>query len=357
MENYGRFSKSGFHQRVDEFLDVLDGICEDVEKGDVDVVFFSGDAFKNREPSTTLTVEFAKRIRRIVSNGVYVFLLVGNHDVGANDVKANTLDIYGMLDEELVVVGREVGSKVVKLKNGESLRVCMYPWSKEGYMDVDLGAYGLECDATVVMLHGTVSGAVFGAERSVAFGTDKVLDVDEFIKGVDYVALGHLHPFQVLREKPPVIYSGSPVRIDFSEDVEEKGYIIGEIKGGVCDWKFVESRACKFLTIKLDLDEENRADFAKFDVKGKIVRVVLRGESEVLAEVVEKDVYDSLSEAKYVVGVVREVTDVKKKTRVDVDVGIDPESMVDKFLEYKGYEVDGVAELAKKIIREDGNRD
>jgi len=194
MENYGGMSPSGLHQRVEEFLGVLDGICEVVERESVDVVFFCGDAFKNREPSQTLVVEFAKRVTRMRRAGAEVFLLVGNHDMPMNASKANTLDIYEALGLEGVHVGRSFRAEVVKLASGQRLRVVYAPWvmrqmlfGADGFeklsteeLGLELGKYvkgklkevagskagsygmieGAAFDATVVMCHGTVSGGI-----------------------------------------------------------------------------------------------------------------------------------------------------------------------------------------------------
>jgi len=47
----------------------------------VDLVLFCGDAYKSREPSQTHQREFAKRINRLSTAGIPIFLLVGNHDL------------------------------------------------------------------------------------------------------------------------------------------------------------------------------------------------------------------------------------------------------------------------------------
>ena len=45
----------------------------------------------------------------------------------------------------------------------------------------------------------------------------------------DYIALGHIHRKQVLNENPPMIYSGSLERLEFSDENEEKGFYIIDI--------------------------------------------------------------------------------------------------------------------------------
>jgi len=46
----------------------------------------------------------------------------------------------------------------------------------------------------------------------------------------DYIALGHIHRHQVLSQNPPVVYSGSLERLDFSEEEDDKGFYLVEIE-------------------------------------------------------------------------------------------------------------------------------
>jgi len=82
VENYGRIDpQTGLSTRLGDFLSAFDEVVDYALKENVDLVLFCGDAYKSREPSQTHQREFAKRIWRLASNDVPVFLLIGNHDL------------------------------------------------------------------------------------------------------------------------------------------------------------------------------------------------------------------------------------------------------------------------------------
>ena len=106
MENYGRLDPaSGIHGRVLDFLRRFDEVIEYGLAHEVDLVIFSGDAFKTRDPSPTYQREFARRIKKLSDEKVPTVLLVGNHDLPAMERKATSLDIFRTLAVSDVHVG------------------------------------------------------------------------------------------------------------------------------------------------------------------------------------------------------------------------------------------------------------
>src|SRR3972149_4450294 len=75
-------------------------------------------------------------------------------------------------------------------------------------------------------IHLIFSGIFSGSEKRAIYGNDPFFLVSQLaIKPFDYIALGHLHPYQNLNPKgyPAVVYSGSIDRVDFGERKEQKG--------------------------------------------------------------------------------------------------------------------------------------
>jgi exonuclease SbcD len=80
----------------------------------------------------------------------------------------------------------------------------------------------------------------------------------------DYVAMGHIHKYQVLSyARPPIVYPGSLERIDFGEERDKKGFVWVEIgepgEDGVREVRhtFHEVNARRFLKINVNADRES----------------------------------------------------------------------------------------------------
>lgn len=317
MENYGFVDKkTGLNSRLSDFLKCFDKMTDYVLENELDMVLFAGDAFKTRQPSPTYQREFAKRIKRIAANNIPVVLLVGNHDLPAAIGKADTLEIYKILDVENIYVSKEPeilrfvkleggpfildkedkeenkGSAELNFKNrgleeGKRIQIATLPWisksllaTREDYEKMSLEQVrekmsgklkktveGLAAKIdprypSVLLAHLTVAGAEFGSEQIAYIGKDIVLPLDALTRSpFNYIALGHLHKHQVLSERPLVIYSGSIDRIDFGEEKEEKGFVVLEIEKGEgeifkTNYKFIPLPARKFQTINVEISEE-----------------------------------------------------------------------------------------------------
>jgi len=83
---------------------------------------------------------------------------------------------------------------------------------------------------SILAAHVWVLNARVGTEKSMSIGQEHMLLLGSVANPVfDYVALGHIHKGQVLKECPPTVYSGSLERLDFGDEGDEKGFYLIEI--------------------------------------------------------------------------------------------------------------------------------
>ena len=258
VETYGKLDPStGLSTRIGDCLTALDQAVDAALDQQVDLFLFCGDAYKNREPSPTLQREFARRVGRLASNGVAVFLLVGNHDLPNALGRATTVEIFDTLAIRNIYVASRPGATLVQTRRGP-LQVVALPWvtpsrllSKEEHkgktlqeinrlIEEKLGSI-LDMESSsvdpgipaILAAHVLVSGARPSSESRMALmqARDALLMPSQVASSAfAYVALGHVHRHQVLNTLPPVVYAGSLQRLDFGEEKEEKGYVLVEIE-------------------------------------------------------------------------------------------------------------------------------
>jgi exonuclease SbcD len=322
MENYGRLdAATGLHTRLLDYLDRLDEALALALDENVDIVLIAGDVYKNRTPNPTHQREFARRIHRLQSAGIPIFILTGNHDISASAGKAHSVEIFDALGVEGVTIADRPRRHMITTKSGP-LQIIALPWvtrhslltrddmrsASFGEIEAELrrrldrfvydAAAQLDPDIpTVLAFHGTVDGAVYGAERAITLGQDLVLSRTTLAQpGVDYVALGHIHKHQVLGQQPPMVYPGSIDRIDFGEREEDKGVVIVELAKGDTRWRFHKLAARPFVSIELDLrdssDPLGRIETAikRQNLQEAIVRLEAKVSREQLAQLDESAV-------------------------------------------------------------------
>nr|MBP7057490.1 exonuclease subunit SbcD [Candidatus Gracilibacteria bacterium] len=128
MENYSHIDPdTGLSTRFQDWQNSLDAMIELANEQDVDMVLFTGDAFKNRDPSPTYQNAFARAIQRFSDKDRQVVLLVGNHDLPNIEHKAHTLEIYRSLDLPRVTVSKKIEKLRIDTKSGP-VEIVTWPW-------------------------------------------------------------------------------------------------------------------------------------------------------------------------------------------------------------------------------------
>jgi DNA repair protein SbcD/Mre11 len=388
MENYGHIdSSTGINSRVLDFLRRFDEVIDYGLSHDVDLVIFAGDAFKTRDPSPTLQREFARRIKRFVDANVPVVMLVGNHDLPAMEKKASSIDIYRTLGVPNVIIGWAEDVHVIETKRGKvQVATAPYPMRNrllaqaehrgksieeldktlQEIVGENIRAMAEQLDPEVPAIltgHFTVSGATYGSERSVMIGRDVAVLKSVLSDGPwDYVALGHIHKHQDLNpgRYPAMVYPGSLERIDFGEEKEAKGFCWIELEKDSTTWQFVEVNARPFVTIYLDVREEDdptlaaQGALAQVDVTDAIVRVNVRLRPEQDASLREKDLRAALHDADYIAAINRQADrDVRERLGGLSPEGMTPKQLLQKYLFAKNVDdgrIDLLAQYADRIF-------
>ncbi|MDQ0841331.1 exonuclease SbcCD subunit D [Streptomyces sp. V1I6] len=217
----------------------LDHLVATVREREVDAVLVAGDVYDRAVPPLAAVALFDEALHRLADAGVPTVMISGNHDsarrlgVGAGLIDRAGIHLrtdpagcgtpvlladehgqvacYGLPYLEPSLVRNEFGTE--KAAHETVLAAAM-----ERIRD-DLAARE-EGTRSVVLAHAFVMGGEESdSERDITVGGVCAVPSGVF-RGVDYVALGHLHGCQTITER--IRYSGSPLAYSFSETDHRK---------------------------------------------------------------------------------------------------------------------------------------
>jgi exonuclease SbcD len=304
MENYGFVDeKTGLHTRLIDFQRSFYFAIKKAIEINADCFIFAGDAYKNSHPTPTHQKILLQCFSKLIEAQIPIVIVVGNHDYPGNDSKAHALDVFNFLKIHGCHVFDTPGVKTIETKSGK-INIVGIPWpSKKHFISHSFATkhsqnlnslvqdvknfinnciYSINTQYPSVLVgHVTVEGGTFsGSERPVSIGKDPIFSVSDLrCDFFDYIALGHLHRFQNLNKKNgcPVIYSGSPEKIDFGEINDEKSFCIVDI-----DYDCKNNKKTSYETIKTpsrpmyeivfdETDKEKSIEMAEEEIKQLLV--------------------------------------------------------------------------------------
>jgi len=235
--------------RQAEFESVLEEIVSIATAEAVDVFVVAGDIFDTFSPPTDAERLLYETLTRLLSEGVQVVLVAGNHDhAGRMDALAGILKLAGI--HCVGSVPAAAGEPIhLRSRDGETaLTVIALPWVPErktfdveslgGPIEGPIQQYAAKLEQALrhfwqpaareplnlFVGHMLVDGAVVsenGGERRLHIGQSFAVPA-QALPPAQYVALGHVHRHQRLGAASPAYYSGSILQLDFGEAGQEK---------------------------------------------------------------------------------------------------------------------------------------
>ncbi|REJ47989.1 MAG: exonuclease subunit SbcD [Microcystis aeruginosa TA09] len=314
--SHGRLNpKTGLNTRLEDFMGSLSLCIDRAIATPVDLVLFGGDAFPDATPPPFVHEAFASQFRRLADANIPTVLLVGNHDQHSQGNGGVSLSIYRTLAVPGFIVGDRLTTHRITTRNGD-IQVITLPWLTRATLLTRPETEGLSLSGvnellinrlepvlegeirqldtsvpTVLLAHLMADRASLGAERFLAVGKGftvplSLLNRPQF----EYVALGHVHKHQNLNPSndPPIVYPGSIDRVDFSEEKEDKGYVLIEVAKGEVKWEFCPLPVRRFRSIEVDVSEAENPQkellkaLKKYDIQEAVIRLVYKIRSEQL---------------------------------------------------------------------------
>ncbi len=266
------------YQRLDEQREVLQEICEIAEREAVDAVIVAGDLFDNFNPSSEAMELLYSTLHRLSDNGNRaVIAIAGNHDsperIEVPDALARACGILfvGFPNMTVKPFKTRAGLELTRADNGFvelkipgndfPLRILLTPYANEQrlktFLDItdteealrahlqhhwqllanqylDNQGFNMLVTHLFFMKKGGVMPEEPDDERPILhLGGASAIYSENVPPQVHYVALGHLHRYQVIDTVPaPMVYSSSPLAYSFSEASQTKYVVLLEAGAG-----------------------------------------------------------------------------------------------------------------------------
>jgi len=193
----------------------------------------------------------------------------------------------------------------------------------------------------ILAAHVMADKALFGAERLLSAGKNLTVPLSLLAQPCfRYVALGHVHRHQVLCEKPPVVYAGSIERVDFSEEEEQKGYVLIDITPTETRFEFCPLPTRLMRTIRVDVTQsadpqtELLTRIQNTPIADGIIRLIYRLQAEQLPKINEAQIRSALATAHSYTLQPELVNEQPRQrvTQVDLSQVLDPMTVLEQYV-------------------------
>ena len=231
---------------------VMNDLISKIDETKPDFLIIAGDLYDRSVPSkeaTTLLQELLVKIN--IECNIPIFAISGNHDsrerlaIGEawfskhkfylhtrlnqafDKITIEDTDIYLLPYFEPFEAREHFEDATLTTHNSATKRVI-----DEIYKNIDMSK------TNILVAHTFVSGGLeTDSEREISVGTVENVAVEIFEK-FDYVALGHLHNPNAIKEER-IKYSGSPMAYSFSEATQTKGMRLVELTKEIFTEEFI----------------------------------------------------------------------------------------------------------------------
>ena len=271
---------------------VLDNLITEMKKINPDFLIIAGDLYDRSVPSkeaTTLLQELLVKIN--IECNVPIFAISGNHDsrerlaIGDAWFSKHKFYLHTRLEQAFDKISYE-DADIYLLPYFEPFE------AREYFEDATLTTHNaatkrvideiyknLDTNKTnILVAHTFVSGGLeTDSEREISVGTVENVAVEVFDK-FDYVALGHLHNPNAIKETR-LKYSGSPMAYSFSEASQTKGMRLIEVTKECYSEEFIPLKQKRKLhNISASYEEVLTKEFQQnYDCKNNYFSMELSG--------------------------------------------------------------------------------
>lgn len=274
--------------REDDAFKTVKAVIDYAIETKPDFVIHTGDFFHRPSPYNKAIVEAGKQFKRLSDAGIPFYMIAGNHDLPKSEDTRAIHEIYELFEGCKIFYDQEYS--VLDCGNFILHALPHINFSVNHFEEINKIAVTDTSKPNILMMHLSMPMSVYKEEEPGGgiFPADNINILKEF----NYVALGHWHRFNHVKNYGNVCYSGSTERINAGEADHDKGFVEVTIDGDQTILNFQKLETRRYLTITVaNCDTKSRQEIID-EITNKI-------NGDDLSEAIVKVVLEAVEESHY----------------------------------------------------------
>ncbi len=311
--------------RYDEARALLDEIATYSETESIDLVIIAGDLFDHPTPASEAEKVVYSFFSRMNRSSVPIVVIAGNHD--SYERFDSRSDLFSIANVNVFGTPRRNAVHSLVTKTGQKAIIGCLPYLSPRFLlkaneifeltegEMKAG-YSEKVGKAISILSRQFSpGAVnilvshLFLQRAVPSSTERRADTTDLYAvtapaipaGAQYCCLGHIHKQQRLeRASAPAYYCGSIMKLDFGEDLDEKGFLVVEAEAEkAARVEFIPlQQVVPVFTIEVEFsDLANRAEEIRKAFANSYGRIRIRHKQPIpnLSEIIKHEIPEAVA--------------------------------------------------------------
>src|SRR6266702_2195665 len=225
---------TGLNARGIDLLDSFKRVAGLAIEKKVGVLLIAGDFFTKVNPHPRYVLEVVRKLKQVSRHGIATIIVSGNHETPRLSTSLNPLALLGEIE------GVHVALEPTNFNVDDYDFVCVpAPAAFDEIRNLfgPLLSIALKDSKTakkILAAHIPVGQAMGSSEIMLESFIGECVDASQIPSAFQYVALGHMHKFQQIKQdNMPIFYSGSSEKHEFSEEHDDKFALIVDVEDGV----------------------------------------------------------------------------------------------------------------------------
>lgn len=283
MENYSKEKYDAFQRAIDY-----------AKENNIKLIVHSGDVFDRINPKLSYVHELMKLLYEGTKDGITFLIISGNHDQPKVRDTFNPLSLYDGIDGIHIFTTPQIFT----FENTDFFCIpSPREWSKfsdtfEGTLNNLIEKEKNVDNTKVLVTHIQIFDARDKSTDEIEPFIANGLSPDKIPRIFNYVALGHVHRFQQIADRPEMYYAGSLTPLSFNEIGQKKYFIDVDVEKNqetkimpiesTVNYKLIEQKIdVEHITAEEDI--ENLVDYytENIELENNILKIIFTNATDV----------------------------------------------------------------------------